>query len=555
MNRPFISWNALALGSVLLAGGICLAMPFAGDQAIFTVHARQLTRGAVLYRDIFEFRQPGIFIFYAVSGQLFGFTEVGIHLFELIYWLAFSIFAIVALRLYFAARWAVSLVPIFTVVAYYGHAGVFDLTQIEILVAFPILVAWWLIDRADPGTRDGLCRYAVAGLVTAVVVLLKYLYLLIVLACLVYAARRALQRRVAIADVGRCVGVFVITLIVPLLVVIAYYAAHGQLGRIWWMYFEFAPKSQLTGNKSVSDLKFGARHFMIGHAPFLILAGLGCVHAFRHRIRPRWDLVAGMLLWGAFGSIAAVVQGWWEYRWLLFTVPVGILATIGAEVLVAKTASLEKRAQVTGVLIATALAIGSEVVGAPVPQIQSRLLLSIVIGFCAAIGAELFTSPRGYRWSAQILAAALGVSIGLAAIGPTHKLRVLMDHHFALTAERRARFQRSWNANYATIDKDLVLFRAHSLPGPLHVFGESLILFRANRAPAIPFLGHEPSSYDSRAWLEMYRDLRSTSPPNIIVDRYHASVIRSHLPAIMEFIESKYKVAFVGATGTCYVLR
>ena len=100
----------------------------------------------------------------------------------------------------------------------------------------------------------------------------------------------------------------------------------------------------------------------------------------------------------------------------------------------AKTASLEKRAQVTGVLIATALAIGSEVVGAPVPQIQSRLLLSIVIGFCAAIGAELFTSPRGYRWSTQILAAALGVSIGLAAIRPTHKLRVLMDHRFALTA-------------------------------------------------------------------------------------------------------------------------
>jgi hypothetical protein len=192
VNRPFISWTALALGSVLLAGGICLAMPFAGDQAIFTVHARQLTQGAVLYRDIFEFRQPGIFIFYAVSGQLFGFTEVGIHLFELIYWLAFSIFTLVALRPYFTAAWAAPFVPIFTMVAYYCHAGVFDLTQIEILVAFPIFVAWWLIDRADPGTRDGLRRYAVAGLVTAVVVLLKYLYLLIVLAFLGYAARRAL---------------------------------------------------------------------------------------------------------------------------------------------------------------------------------------------------------------------------------------------------------------------------------------------------------------------------------------------------------------------------
>jgi len=47
-------------------------MPFAGDQAIFTVYARQRTRGAVLYLDIFEFRQPDIFIFYAVSGRLSG---------------------------------------------------------------------------------------------------------------------------------------------------------------------------------------------------------------------------------------------------------------------------------------------------------------------------------------------------------------------------------------------------------------------------------------------------------------------------------------------------
>jgi hypothetical protein len=35
---------------------------------------------------------------YAIGGRLFGFTEVGIHVFELAYWLSFSTFAIVALR-------------------------------------------------------------------------------------------------------------------------------------------------------------------------------------------------------------------------------------------------------------------------------------------------------------------------------------------------------------------------------------------------------------------------------------------------------------------------
>jgi Dolichyl-phosphate-mannose-protein mannosyltransferase len=487
VNRPFISWNALALGLVLLAGEICLAMPFSSDQAIFTVHARQLTRGAVLYRDIFEFRQPGIFIFYAVSGQLFGFTEVGIHLFELIYWLVFSIFTLVALRPYFTAAWAAPLVPIFTVVVYYCHAGVFDLTQIEILVAFPILVAWWLIDRADPGTRDGLRRYAVAGLVTAVVVLLKYLYLLIVLAFLGYAARRALQRRVPTADVRRCVGAFAITLVAPLLVVVAYFAAHGQLERIWWVYFEFVPSSQLTGNKSLSDLKFGARHFMIGHAPFLILAVVGCVHALRHRIRPQLDLVAGMLLWGASGSLAVAVQGWWNYKWFLFTVPLGIVATVGAEVLITMLASLAKRTRLGGGLAGGALAIWAFMVGAPAPQIQTRLLMSVVIGGCAAIGTELLAGPRARRWCVYVLVAALAISVGLTAIGPIHKFHVLKTHDFALTEEARASFRRSWNGAYDAVDRDLERFGARLLPGPLHVCGDPVILFRADRAPAILF--------------------------------------------------------------------
>ncbi len=555
MSRPFIWRNALALGIVLLAGGICLPMPFLSDQAIFAVHARQLTHGAVLYRDIFEFRQPGIFIFYAVGGQLFGFTEVGIHGFELIYWLIFSIFALLALRPYYTAAWAAPLVPIFTAVAYYCHAGTFDLTQIEILVSFPILAGWWLIDSADPGTRAGLRRYAAAGLVAAVVVLLKYLYILIILAILGYVMRRALQRRVPIADVGRCMGAFVVALIVPLLLVVAYFAAREQLGRIWWIYAEFVPNSQLSGNKSLSDLKFGARHFMIGHAPFLILAFVGCVHAFRRRIRPQWDLVVGMLLWGAAGSVAVLVQGWWEYKWFLFTVPLGILATVGTEVLVAVPASRAKTMQLGTIVLVVVLAIWASIVGAHAPQVQTRLLLSVVIGICAGMGVELLRGRRAQQWSVQLLTASLGVSVGLTAIRPIHKLRVLSSHDFAVTAEAGGSFRRFWSGAYNAADTDLERFGDRLLPGPLHVFADPVVLFRSNRAPAIPFLGHDPHSYDTRAWREIDRDLRSALPPNIIVDPYHASVIRNRFPAIMELIESRYKVAFVGASGTCYVLR
>jgi hypothetical protein len=549
--------DALALGLVILAGGCFLAMPFWGDQALFTLYARELTRGAVLYRDVLDIKQPGVFIFYAVGGWLFGFTEVGIHLFELAYWVAFSVFALVALRPYFTTRWGPPLVPVFTVVVYYLYAGLLDPTQIEILVAFPLLVAWWLIDQAVPGTSRGLKRYAGAGLATAAVVLLKYLYLLIILSFLVYAVLRSRRSGIPIADIRRSVGAFLVTLLIPLLGVVAYFAAYGQLGRIWWAYFEFAPAAHMYTPRPFSYLKLGARRFMIGHAPFLILAAFSFVHELRQRSRPQLDLMAGMALWTASGAIAFVaLQGWPEYKWPLFTVPVGILAVTGAETIVVRARSLSKQLRTLALAAGTALGVLSFILGAPVAHVQTRLLGSVAIGIGAGIAAEMLISrPRLSRRMLQVHLAALGAAIGLAAIGPVHKVRVVMEHDFALTADARRDLQRSLNYSYLAVDKDLETLRSGDvLPGPFYVFGNPLLLLRANRSQASPILGWGPQFLDSRAWRELHADLRSTLPPYIIVDRTAEPFIRSRCPAIMELIESSYQVAFVGASGTWYVL-
>jgi len=449
-------------------------------------------------------------------------------------------------------------VPICTVVVYYLYTGLLDLTQIEILVAFPLLVAWWLIDQAHPGTRRGLRRYAAAGLAAAAVVLLKHLYILIILAFLGYAVRRSWRRAIPIADIRRALGAFLIALLVPLLVVVAYFAAYGQLGRIWWVYFELAPKAQLIGAKSLTDLKFGARRFMIGHAPILILAALGCVHARRRRAEPQLHLLAGMMLWGTLGAIAFfVLQGWPEYKWPLFTVPLGILAVVGIEALIAMPGSLSKKPGPLAFAATSALGILSFVVWAPVSQVQTRLLLLVVIGVCAGIAAELLAvRRRACRGMLQVLVAALAASVGLAAIAPVKKLRVLMEHDFALTVDARTEYQRSLNYSYLAADKDLELLRSgDDLPGPIYVFGDPVLLLRANRPQAIPILGWGPELLDGTAWHELYSDLRSTLPPYIIVDGYIESIIRQRYPAIMELIESRYKVAFVGASGTWYVRR
>ena len=60
---------------------------------------------------------------------------------------------------------------------------------------------------------------------------------------------------------------------------------------------------------------------------------------------------------------------------------------------------------------------------------------------------------------------------------------------------------------------------------------------------------------DGKAWSELYSQLRSVSPAYIVVDSYSDSMIRRRCPAILEFINSSYTVAFVGASGTWYVLK
>src|SRR5215212_5376856 len=81
----------LVLFLIGLLGWLNLNQIFNGDQALFTVYAAEINQGALLYRDVWDIKQPGIFIFYLVGGRLFGFNESGIHLFELIYWLVFSV--------------------------------------------------------------------------------------------------------------------------------------------------------------------------------------------------------------------------------------------------------------------------------------------------------------------------------------------------------------------------------------------------------------------------------------------------------------------------------
>jgi hypothetical protein len=268
--------------------------------------------------------------------------------------------------------------------------------------------------------------------------------------------------------------------------------------------------------------------------------------------------VVAMVLWGGVGSIAFfILQSWMEYKWTLFTVPLGILAVVGVEALMRMAPGLRTGARMGVLATGTALAILSVVIGAPAPERQTPLLVFVVIGVGAGIGTQLLAArPRARDGLLWVLSAALAVSVGLAGILPAKKFQALMHHDFIWAADSRRDFQRSWNIAYRDADVDLArIYGGDVLPGPFYVFGDPVLLYCANRPQGASILGWGPEVLDRREWQVLHAELQAKLPPYIIVDEYSSSVIRSRYPAMMGLFETKYRVAFVGASGTWYVRR
>ncbi len=99
---------ALAIG---ILGWVNLPMPLHGDAALYQLGAKALADGEMLYRDFWDLKQPGIYLFHWLAGSLFGFTETGLHAFELLYLTAFSILQVIVLRRYLHAKWIAPATP------------------------------------------------------------------------------------------------------------------------------------------------------------------------------------------------------------------------------------------------------------------------------------------------------------------------------------------------------------------------------------------------------------------------------------------------------------
>ncbi len=306
----------LVLIAIIIIGLIHLPFPFDGDQAFFRLGAFEIQQGKVLYRDFWDVKQPGIFYFYFLGGSFFGFNEIGIHVFELIYMVFFSLILLLTLKSYFQHRIIASLVPLLTVGVYYTVSGSWHLTQVEALVNFPLFICLWLTYQSFK--YEGKQRFIlllVSGFIGGIVLIFKLIFLVVLLSFwltpLVYfilIKREKIQK----VFVEICLATF-IGIMFPILFVVSYFAWFNSLSILYETFFLYPPQIVANAQFDPRRLFSGIKWFLNGFYP-LILAAIIAIDISLRKFKNILTLL--LVVWCIFdwGVIFLQRGAFWEYH-------------------------------------------------------------------------------------------------------------------------------------------------------------------------------------------------------------------------------------------------
>ncbi|MEH1999508.1 MAG: hypothetical protein V7L00_12300 [Nostoc sp.] len=490
----------LILIVIVIIGLIHLPFPFDGDQAFFRLGALEMQQGKVLYRDFWDVKQPGIFYFYFLAGTLFGFNEIGIHVFELIYMVFFSIILLLTLKSYFRHQIIASLVPLLTVGVYYTVSGAWHLTQVEALVGFPLFICLWLTYQSFK--YEGKQRFfliLLSGFIGGIVIIFKLILLLILLSfwlsLLIYSLvikRQKIQK----LFVEICLPIF-IGIIFPILFVVSYFAWFNSLSILYQTFFLDPPRILANSRFDPNEFFFGIKWFLNSFYPLLLVAILGVDVSLR---KSKNILTLLLVVWCIFGWGVIVLQrgAFWEYHYLLLFVPVGILATKGLDVL-----------------------------WQPLKELSSPLTTILLI--------FLFMFPLSYTI--------------------TKKSVFLVNNNFALAENTRLKYQTIFRPKYPSLRSEAdFISQPGSLPGEIYVAGDPSIYYFSGRTQATSLRGWALEYFLPEQWTELLQQLDSSKPPYIFIDYIQQPTIKEKFPKMLEFIEQRYRILHQNNNGIWYIL-
>lgn len=493
--------DLLVLIVIVLIGLVHLPFPFDGDQAFFRLGALEMQQGKLLYRDFWDVKQPGIFCFYFLAGTLFGFDEIGIHAFELIYMVFFSIILLLTLKSYFRHQIIASLVPLLTVGVYYAVSGAWHLTQVEALVGFPLFLCLWLTFQGFKNEgKQRFILFLLSGFIGGIVLLFKLIFLLILLSfwltILMYSVlikRQGTQK----IFIEICLPIF-IGLIFPLLVVASYFAWFNSFEIVYQTFFIYPPLIIANSALKKSDLISGIKWFLQNFYPLVVIAIIAIDASLR---KSKNILTLLLVVWCVFGLsvIALQYKALWEYHFLLLFVPIGILATKGLDVLWDYLKELRS----------------------PIPTILLMFLLFLPLSSTLA-----------------------------------KKSLTLVNNNFALTEDTRLKYQTVFRKKYPSLHSDAnFISQPQSLAGEIYVAGDPSIYYFSGRSQATILRGWALEYFLPEQWLKLIEQLDSSKPPYIFIDDVRQAIIKKYFPKILEFVEQRYRILHQSNNGIWYIIK
>jgi hypothetical protein len=497
-SRLYVEIAAVVVAIGLLAS-VNLPAPLHGDAALYQLGARAMASGDMIYRDFWDLKQPGIYLFHWFAGSLFGFTETGLHSFELLCMLAFAVLQVVVLRRHLTYQWLAPAVPLLTIGGYYALSTEWHLTQPAILLSAPLFLVLALLTA--PATR---WRSFLAGSAAAVAVLFKFAVAPVAFTLLFaswYIDRYA--RGTSAVNLWRdrllpaLTGGAAVALFMAL-----WLNRHHALQPFLWILHTWIPLAlEVRGAHPVDRVVSSTIWFVRSFTPLLLLAPFAWV-GWRGLGAERLFVLALAWLISATVCIAIEPFAGWEFDFLMLVPPLGVLAVRGVDGLLA--------------------AFG--------PGASPRALMRI-----AAVIVGLALIPTAGAWGG--------------------KARRLVAHAGLAWADDHA-FQRAVSPRYQEVwDATAFLRETGAASGPIYVFGDPLVHMLARRPQAGSVHGWAWELQPPVIWRRLESELLSQPPMFIFAEPSYDSMVTSQSPALRAMLDRDYSVKKADGMGTWYVHR
>ena len=483
--------------------------PFGDDNALFSLGAKMLNEGATLYVDLWDIKQPGIYLFYYLGGKLFGFDSIGIHTTELVYWLVGCLLITFLFKFEFRHKWISPLLPTVLLVFYFAQTRYYETTQLEILINLPLLICAFYIVKAELQTEQQLRNFFLAGLCAGLALIFKFAIGLILIGFLLVSTYRSITKStinslfaviktLLLNWIAFSVGVLTI-----LSVLFAWAWQHGSLYEMLWTAFVF-PLDLLKYSTAAPISRYFdslLRNITIISA---WIPAIFCAYYFRSTTKEKlWNQY--LLAWLIFGLITIAIQrsSYWPYHFLLVYAPLALFTVQGIDKLLSHSRFFLKLKSTTKPLLILIIMI--PIIGSMAPTNFQRFKNVVKVLVIKNISAH--EQYEDYYWK------------------------------------------------YRSISEAANIIKPYPRVEEIYVIGNPLVYDITDTRQAIPITGWF-FQYASPTQIDRIRvDLLKTKPKLIFVQKHFFRFVTSKAPKIMTLLSTEYRELGNSNFGTWFGLK